>query len=71
MPEYQREMQTGEAWKVSKPRMYGAMAQHTPNNKMDARFNRKGHERAKRIADSATPKAEIRLQKEKRLRYGM
>ena len=56
---------------MSKPRMYGAFAPYTPNNKMDARFNRKRHEREKQMADSATPKAERRLQKEKRLIHGV
>lgn len=56
---------------MSKPRMCGAFAKYTPNNRMDARFNRKAHERAKLLADSATPREERRRQKEKRLSYGV
>lgn len=56
---------------MGKARMYGAFAQYTPNNRADARFNRKGYEKGKRTADGATPRAERQLQKEKRLRYGV
>ena len=56
---------------MSKPRMYGAKTSYIPNNKMDARFNRKRNERAKQIADSATPRADRRQQKDKRLVYGV
>ena len=54
-----------EAWAMSKPRMYGAFAAYTPNNRADARFNRKGYERAKLIAGRATPRTERRLEKRK------
>ena len=54
---------------MSKARMLGAFAQYTPNNKMDARFNRKQHERAKLLADNATPREERLLQKRKRQTY--
>lgn len=43
---------------MSKPRIIGAFAKYTPNNRMDARFNRKGYARAKMLADSAIPKKE-------------
>ena len=56
---------------MSKPRMYGAFAAYTPNNRADARFNRKGYERAKLIAGRATPRTERRLEKRKRLSYGV
>ena len=56
---------------MSKPRMVGAFATYTPNSKMDSRFNRKGYERAKLQSDNATPRAERRLQKEKRQHYGV
>ena len=56
---------------MAKPRLCGGFATYTPNNRMDARFNRKGYDRAKQIADSATPRAERRKQTEKRLRYGV
>lgn len=56
---------------MSKPRMCGGFAPYTPNRKMDERFNRKGHARSKLLADNATPKAERRQQKEKRLSYGV
>lgn len=56
---------------MSKPRMYGAFAPYTPNNRADARFNRKVHERGKLIADNATPRAERRQENGKRRSYGM
>ena len=56
---------------MGKVRMYGAFAPYTPNRKMDERFCRKGSMRAKLLADSATPKAEKRMQKEKRMSYGV
>ena len=54
---------------MSKARMMGAFAKYTPNNRADARFNRKGYDRTKQKADSATPRAERRQQKEKRQAY--
>ena len=56
---------------MSRARMLGAFATYTPNRKMDARFNRKQYERAKRLADNATPREERQRQKEKRLSYGV
>lgn len=56
---------------MSKVKMYGAFAQYTPNRKMDERFNKKGFGRSKLLADNATPKAERRQQKEKRMSYGV
>lgn len=43
---------------MGKPRMYGAFAPYTPNNRADARLNRKGYGRAKLMADNALPRSE-------------
>ena len=56
---------------MAKPRMCGAFATYTPNNRMDARYNRKRQDKAKLMADNAVPKAERRQLKEKRLSYGL
>ena len=56
---------------MGKPRMYGAFAPYTPNNRADARFNRKGYGRCKQIADNALPRDERRQQREKGKVYGV
>ena len=55
---------------MSKPRMYGAMTSYTPNNRMDARFNRKWHDRAKQIADNTIPREERQRRKTRGLVMG-
>ena len=50
---------------MGKARVLGAYAPYTPNSKMDMRYRRKQFERQKEIADSATPKAELRSEREK------
>ena len=54
---------------MSKPKMYGAFSQYTPNNKMDARFANKAYMRKKQQADSTTPREDRKMHKAKRAIY--
>ena len=56
---------------MGKPKMCGAFAPYTPNNRADARFNTKAYMRKKQQADNATPKEDRRMLKEKRAIYGV
>ena len=55
---------------MGKAKLVGAFAPYTPNNRADMRYRRKAFERQKQLADSATLKAQRKLDKQKEAMYG-